>query len=173
VRGGHPRPGSARLVTVANLTHVTLQDANDSSPASIYQRLVRHPGDLASENTSCAARVAPIHTVGRYPRLLAAAVPATATRGNTAGRPALRAASVALAAAGDEISRWPLLDDGRDLGLRGGQVRFGGGTVLLISFRAVRWVTDATIDGTVRWNQSSGWATARLIVHRPGRPRCG
>jgi hypothetical protein len=159
---------SARVVRVANLTHVTLQDANDSCPASIYQRFVRHPADLASENTSCAGQVAPIHTVGAYPLRLADAVPATATRGNTAGRQALRAASVALASAGDEISRWPLLDDGHDLGLRGGRVSFSGGNVLRISLSNVRWVTDATIDGTARWNQSAGWVTARLTVHPAG-----
>ncbi len=159
---------SARLVTVANLTHVTLQDANDSCPASIYQRFVRHPGDLASEDTSCARRVSPIHTVGTYPLRLANAVPATPTHGNTAGRRALRAASIALASVGDEISRWPLLDGNRDLGLRGGKVRFSGGNVLRISLSRVRWVTDATIDGTARWNQSSGRVTARLTVHPAG-----
>jgi hypothetical protein len=29
-------------------------------------------------------------------------------------------------------------------------------------------VADATIDGTARWNQSSGWVTARLTVHPDG-----
>jgi pimeloyl-ACP methyl ester carboxylesterase len=159
---------SARLVTFANLTHVMLQDANDSCPASVYQRFVRHPGDLAHQNTSCARRVAPIHTVGTYPLRLADAVPATATHGNTAGRQALQAASVALASVGDEISRWPLLSDDHDLGLRGGRVVFSGGNVLRISLRGVRWVTNATIDGTARWNQSSGWVTARLTVHPDG-----
>jgi hypothetical protein len=155
---------SARLVTFANLTHVMLQDANDSCPASVYQRFVRHPGELAHENTSCAARVAPVHAVGGYPLRLASAIPATATRGNTAGRRALQAASVALASVGDEISRWPLLSDNHDRGLRGGRVLFSGGNVLRISLRDVRWVTNATIDGTAWWNQSSGWVTARLTV---------
>jgi pimeloyl-ACP methyl ester carboxylesterase len=159
---------SARLVTFANLTHVMLQDANDSCPALIYQRFVRHPGSLHRMNTSCARRVAPVHAVGSYPLRLAGAVPAVPVRGNQAGRTALQAASVALASAGDEISRWPLLSDDRDVGLRGGQVRFSGGNVLRISLRRVRWVTDAAIDGTARWDQSSGWVTARLTVY-PGR----
>ena len=81
---------SARVVRVANLTHVTLQDANDACPASIYQRFVRNPAGLASEDTSCAQHVAPIHTVGSYPLRLAGAVPATASQPNTAGRQALR-----------------------------------------------------------------------------------
>ena len=41
---GGPADGpSARLVTVANLTHVTLQDATTPCPASIYQRFIRDP----------------------------------------------------------------------------------------------------------------------------------
>jgi hypothetical protein len=54
----------ARLVTFQNLTHVTLQDANDACPASVYRRFVLDPRALPHENTSCARRVTPIHTVG-------------------------------------------------------------------------------------------------------------
>ena len=159
---------SARVVRVANLTHVTLQDANDSCPASIYQRFVRHPAGLPTENTACAPQVAPVHTVGTYPLRLADAVPATAAPGNTGSRQALQAASAALASVGDEISRWPLLDDDHDQGLRGGRVRFSGGNVLRISLSNVRWVIDATIDGTARWNQATGRVTARLTVRTAG-----
>ncbi len=156
---------SARLVTFANLTHVMLQDADDSCPAAVYRQFVRRPGDLHRLNVSCASRVAPVHTVGSYPLRLADAVPAAPAGGNTAGRLARQAASVALATVGDEISRWPLLGGDRDRGLRGGQVRFSGGNVLRISLSRVRWVTDALTDGTARWNQSSGWVTARLVVY--------
>lgn len=159
---------SARLVTVANLTHVTEQDANAACAMSIYQHFVIDPGDLASENTSCAGRVSPIHTVGSYPLRLADAVPATPVRGNSAGGQALRAATVAIASVGDEISRWPLLDGNRDLGLRGGSVVFTSGNDLRITIRGVRWVTDAAIDGTAVWDQASGWVTARLTVHPDG-----
>jgi pimeloyl-ACP methyl ester carboxylesterase len=156
---------SARLVTFPNLTHVMLQDADDSCPAAIYQGFVRHPRGLARQDVSCAAKVAPIHVVGSYPLRLQDAVPAAAARGNTAGPQALRAASVAVAAVGDEISRWPELGGDTDLGLRGGTVRFSGGNVLKISLTAVRWVTDAAIDGTARWDQSSGRVTASLTIH--------
>jgi pimeloyl-ACP methyl ester carboxylesterase len=159
---------TARVVRVANLTHVTLQDVNDSCPASIYQRFVRHPQDLARENTSCARHVAPIHTVGTYPRRLAEAVPATPTRGNTAGREALQAASVALASVGDEISRWPELADSHDRGMYGGRIRFSGTSTLRISLTSVRWVTNATINGTARWNLATNQVTARLTVRTPG-----
>jgi hypothetical protein len=157
---------SARLVRFANLTHVMLQDANDACAASILQRFISDPGGLKQENTSCAAKVAPIHTVGSYPLRLAQATPAKPTSGNVAGRQALAAASTALACVGDEISRFPLLDGGTDLALRGGQVTFtsGSGSILEISLRNARWVANATINGTARWNQATGWVTARLTV---------
>jgi pimeloyl-ACP methyl ester carboxylesterase len=159
---------SARLVTLANLTHVTEQDGDSGCAMSIYQRFVQDPGGLPDENTSCAGRVSPIHTVGSYPRVLADAVPARPLPGNRAGRQALRAATVALASVGDEVSRWPLLSGNRDLGLRGGRVAFSGGTDLKITLRGVRWVRGAVVDGTAVWDQSSGWVTARLTVHPDG-----
>ena len=161
---------SARLVTFANLTHVMLQDANDACPASVYQRFILDPGDLQHENASCARRVTPVHTVGTYPRLLTDAVPAKPLPGNAAGRAARQAASVALAAAGDEISRYPLLSGAHDQGLRGGTVTFAAGNQVSISFRNVRWVVNARIDGTARWNQSSGWVLAKLAVHAAAGP---
>jgi pimeloyl-ACP methyl ester carboxylesterase len=156
---------SARLVTLANLTHVTLQDANDACAASIYQRFVLRPGGLRTENTSCAARVTPVHAVGAYPRLLAGAVPATATRGNTAGRAALQAASVGVASVADELSRFPLLNGNHDLGLRGGQVTFTPGATLGVRLHGVRWVSDATTDGTASYDQQTGVVTASLVMH--------
>jgi pimeloyl-ACP methyl ester carboxylesterase len=158
---------SARLVRVANLTHVTLEDADDACPASIYQRFVADPGNLRQENVSCAARVAPVHTVGTYPLALADAAPAKAVAGNTASRTARQAAAIAVAAVGDEISRSPVLTSGTDLGLRGGSVTlsFSSGNELTISLNAVRWVTNAAIDGTATWDQSTGAVTARLVVH--------
>jgi hypothetical protein len=158
---------SARLVVLANLTHVTLQDANDACAASIYQRFVMRPGRLLRENTSCAPQVTPIHAVGSYPLRLASAVPATATAGNTAGRTALQAAAVAVTSVGDEISRYELLSGSRDLGLRGGRIRFsfGAGRDVRIRLTGVRWVTDATIDGTAQWDRGSDLVTARLVVH--------
>ena len=82
---------SARLVTLANLTHVTEQDGDSGCAMSIYQRFVSDPGGLPDENTSCAGRVSPIHTVGSYPRRLADAVPASPRPGNQpAARPSGR-----------------------------------------------------------------------------------
>ena len=38
-------------------------------------------------------------------------------------------------------------------------------TDLKITLHRVKWVSDAVIDGTALWDQSSGWLTARLTVH--------
>jgi hypothetical protein len=77
------------------------------------RRFVLRPGRLRSENTSCAPRVTPVHTVGTYPRLLDQARPATAARGNTAGRAARQGAAIGVASVADELSRFPLLDGDR------------------------------------------------------------
>ncbi|MGN6166661.1 MAG: hypothetical protein ACTHQQ_00620, partial [Solirubrobacteraceae bacterium] len=155
-------------IRVANLTHVTLQDSNDACPASIFQRFLRHPAGLARINASCARRVTPIHTVGTYPLRLADAVAATPRRGNQVRTRALQAASVALAAVGDETSRWPLLSGRRDLGVRGGKVTFSYGHPLEITLRGVRLVSDATINGTARWSRVADVVTARLTVRARG-----
>ena len=158
---------SARLVTVANLTHVALQDANDACPASIYQRFVLDPGNLQHEDASCAARVTPVHAVGAYPRHLAGVAPARPAPGNAAGRRARQAAAAALASAGDELSRFPMLDGNRDLGLRGGTVTFSGNG-LLATLHDVRWVTGVRTDGTARLDPGTGLVTARLTVRYGG-----
>ena len=159
---------SARVVRVANLTHVLLQDGDDACPASIFQRFLRHPGDLAHLSTSCAHRVAPVPAVGSYPSRLRDVVPARATAGDAAGRTALQAAAIAVASVGDEISRAPLLSGHRDLGLHGGQVRFSGGRMLRVELRGYRWVRDATVDGTALWDRRTGAVTARLTVRAAG-----
>ncbi len=159
---------SARVIRVANLTHVTLQDANDACPASIYQRFLRNPAALQRMNASCAPRVTPVHAVGAYPLRLADAAAARPSRGNETGTEALQAASVAVAAVGDETSRWPQLSGHRDLGLRGGTITFMPGRPLRMSFHSDRFVLDATIDGTASWNRQADTVSARLTVHIPG-----
>jgi pimeloyl-ACP methyl ester carboxylesterase len=159
---------SARLVTVANLTHVTEQDGDNVCAESVYRRFVARPARLATENTACAGRVAPIHTVGVYPLRLGQAVAARPAAGNRAGAAALRAVTVALASVGDEISRYPLLSGDVDRGLRGGRVTFSGGQVLRVRLSGVRWVTNATVTGTAWWNQATRRVRAVLTVRLAG-----
>ncbi len=164
----HDMGPSARVIRVANLTHVTLQDANDACPASLYQRFVRDPAGVAHMSASCAPRVTPIHTVGAYPSRLADAAAARPSRSNRASTQALQAAAVAVAAVGDETSRWPQLGGRRDLGLRGGTITFTRGRPLRIALHDVRFVLDATIDGTARWNRKADTVSGRLTVHVTG-----
>jgi hypothetical protein len=71
----------------------------------------------------------------------------------------------------DELSRFPLLDGDRDLGLRGGRVTFAPGPGLLnVRLRGVRWVRGATIDGTATFGRRTGQAVARLVVHLARAP---
>ena len=84
---------SARLVTLANLTHVTEQDGDSGCAMSIYQRFVRNPGGLPGENTSCARPGGP----DPHRRQLPAAArpgrpgdPAAAATGPAAGPPRRR-----------------------------------------------------------------------------------
>jgi hypothetical protein len=87
-----------------------------------------------------------------------------------AGRRARQAAAAALASAGDELSRYPLLGTDRDRGLRGGTVTFTPGHGLLVTLHNVAWVTGARTDGTARWDSSSGWVAAHLVVRYGGGP---
>ncbi len=103
---------SARVVRVANLTHVTLQGANDACPAQIFQTFLNNPAGLAHQNTSCAGRVAPIHAVGGYPLRLAQARPLT-PRPETGVQDRVAGGVDRAGAVGDEISRFPLLDGQR------------------------------------------------------------
>ncbi len=163
---------SARLVTLANLTHVTEQDGNSalrhvdlsalrprSRRAAWREHLVRGPRvpDPHCRQLSAGTR-------RRRPGEPAAWQPA--------GRQALRAATVALASVGDEVSRWPLLSGDRDLGLRGGRVTFSGGTDLKITLRGVRWVTRRRH----RWHRGLGSVVRlgdRPAYRAPGRRRGG
>jgi hypothetical protein len=138
------------------------------SPASIYRGFVADPGNLQQENTSCASRVTPVHTVGAYPGRLAGVTPAAPAPGNAADRSARQAAVAALASAADELSRFELLDGNRDRGLRGGTVTFSAGHGLLARLHGVRWVSDARTSGTARWDPATDQVTARLTVRYRG-----
>jgi pimeloyl-ACP methyl ester carboxylesterase len=167
-------PDVARVLRALRLGRVDLYgDSYGSWFAQVFAS--RYPGLLRSVTLDSTYRVLGLDpwyttTVVTARRAFAQACQrsvacAAATRG---GRQALRAATVALASVGDEVSRWPLLSDDHDLGLRGGRITFSGGTDLRIALHGVRWVSNATIDGRAVWGQSSGWVTARLTVHPDG-----
>ena len=161
---------SARVIVLPNLTHVTAEGDIFDCGSAIFRQFVADPGDLAHLNTSCARTIPEIHTVAAYPRTLSDVIPATARRGNTARTSALQAAAVAVAAVGDEIARKSYLVHDTDQGLRGGTIRFtpGHGEGTTITLQGVRWVDDATIDGTALRSAGNDRVVAHLTVRGPG-----
>jgi hypothetical protein len=157
---------SARVVVLHNLTHVTAEGVLVGCASSIYRAFVADPSDLATMDTSCAKNVAEIHTVPTNPMFLSQVIPATPLPGDTADRRVRQAAAVAVAAVGDEISRWPFVFASSDTGLRGGMTTFSGDSTVIMHLHHVRWVNDATVDGTARWRGDS--ATAHLVVRTGG-----
>lgn len=160
--------GAARLVTVANLTHVVL-DADDAScPTSIYRRFLRDPNSLLRLDTSCAPHVAPVHVVGVDPVNLAQVAPVHALAGNRVGVEGRKLAAVALAAVGDEISRWEMLTNNYDRGLLGGRVTFNGMQVIHMKFIDWRPMAGVSVNGTVTWIWATGRVRTRLTVDGKG-----
>jgi pimeloyl-ACP methyl ester carboxylesterase len=157
---------SARVVLLHNLTHVTAEGIRYGCASSIYRSFVANPGALAHLDVSCAKNVPEIHTVPTDPRILDRAIAATPLAGNGAGPRARKAAAVAVAAVGDEVSREPFLSGSSDPGARGGVATFTYGPPTVIRLHGVRWVADATVDGTATW--SGGQVTAHLVVHAKG-----
>ena len=82
---------------------------------------------------------------------------------------------MALAAVGDAVTRYNYVDGTRDLGLRGGRVTYrvdDATGAVTATLRAVRWVTDATVTGTVRAD-AVGLAAAAEVTVTPTRGRAG
>jgi hypothetical protein len=71
-----------------------------------------------------------------------------------------------VAAVGDEIAREPFLYSTSDTGERDGYATFAFGKTTAITMHDVRWVADATVDGTARWG--GGTVTAHLVVRAKG-----
>ncbi|MDH6119716.1 pimeloyl-ACP methyl ester carboxylesterase [Kitasatospora sp. GAS204A] len=164
---------SARLIAVPNLTHITAMP-NTAWPGpeacgqNLYRQFVDAPGRLGTLDTSCTTQTPPIPALGAFPQHLADALPATPSSGNFADGRALRAASVGASTVGDAIARNGYLDKKRDRGLRGGSWTSTSGTPTTFTFHDVRWVEDATVNGTARWDPTSGDVSAHLKVHCDG-----
>jgi pimeloyl-ACP methyl ester carboxylesterase len=151
--------GSAsQAVVVANEVHlVALDSPYECGPLLIRHFIVR-PG--AHLNTACAAHVPALRAVPNYPQTLSA-VRVAIGEGSTRTR---RLAAVAVAEAGDALIRYNYVDGDRDLGLRGGTVRYdAAGDATL---HAVRYTRDTTTSGTVRVTAHGG--AGRITVTGPG-----
>ena len=148
--------GGARTVVAANTVHLVALENSNPCGASLVRRFVARP--TARLDASCAARIPAIRAVPSFPRRFSDVTPA---RGH-ASRSVRRSAAIAVAAAGDARLRFDYVDGSRDLGLRGGTVRYDDGNATL---HAVRWTTDSTVSGTVTVTATG--AHARLTVTGP------
>ena len=98
---------NATMVTVENAVHVTALADFDRCATGIVRRFLRtlQPGD-----TSCAARLAELHVVARFPRHAAAAPGTALPRPGDRSRPLDRRAAWAAAhTVADALSRWWLM----------------------------------------------------------------
>ena len=166
--------GDTRAVVLANSTHV-VGEGDTSCGSQLVQEFVADPQAIASLNTSCAAAVPAIHTVGVYPATLAQEPPLTPSSGSSASPTALRLASAAVATAGDAIARYQSIEGSADHGLFGGRVRAKRGGELLILHRD-QLIPGVAVSGTVTLradpNPLSGDdALATLTVRASGAAR--
>ncbi len=150
-------PAAHAYVAANNVHLVALDSAYDCGP-QVVQQFVRHPE--AQPDTSCLLSIPTIRAVPNFPTTLAQATPAQ----GDAPLALRRLASVAVAEAGDALIRYDYVDAQRDLGLRGGRVRYDAdGNATL---RGVRYTVDTRVSGGVR--HTSTGASADLTITGPG-----
>jgi pimeloyl-ACP methyl ester carboxylesterase len=166
----------SRVVTLRNTVHVTSEGDTFLSDGArcarrILRRFLRAPQRLASLDTRCAARIATIHTPGAYPLDLADAAEATVVSGPDPGAVARRAVTVAAGALADATIRRYYSAADRGPGLRGGSFTAAGDAVVRLRLRAVRFVRDATVDGTGSWDPADGGVFGSVTVGAPDGTR--
>jgi pimeloyl-ACP methyl ester carboxylesterase len=163
---------SARAYVAQNNVHLVALTHEGECGARVMRRFIRAP--RARLKHGCLRRIPPIRAVPRFPRTLSQAQPAS----GPAGLRYRRLASIAVTAAGDGLIRYNYVDGRRDLGLRGGHIRYDhAGDERLVS---VRWTDDTTLNGRVSLTRSGahgvlratgpGGETHRLVL-RWGRGR--
>ncbi|UJB46150.1 alpha/beta hydrolase [Streptomyces sp. A1-5] len=160
---------SARFITVPNVTHITAMPERtrpgpEACGQSLYRQFLRNPADLKHLDVSCTRHTPAIPTLADYPTRLADTTPATPAPGNQARPGALRAAFVGASAVGDSIVRSGYLTHDRDTGLRGGTLTVTGAPQVHFTLTDIRWVTDATVNGTATWDRTNGTVTAHLRI---------
>ena len=154
------------FVELANSIHVTAVGDRDDCAAPIVRRFIRR---LDAGDTSCAGRIAEVHTVDSFPRRAADADPAEPSGGDRTSVRSRRAAAVAAMTVADTISRWAINYSGASRGLRGGRWSYSGDRVVRFRFRAARFARDVPVSGTATWRIADGAVRARLRL--PGRGR--
>jgi pimeloyl-ACP methyl ester carboxylesterase len=169
----HRQIGSAsRHIVTANEVHLVGLDSPYGCGESLIRRFMTTPSALHSLNASCAPAVPTVRTVGRYPRLVSGAAAAH----GSGSRLLRQRATVALDAAGDAAIRYNYVDGNRDLGLRGGKIRYHGATGELFTavLTKVMWTDDSTVSGHVTFspNALSGRGTVTIVGPSGAPLRC-
>ncbi len=169
----HRQIGSAsRAIVTANTVHLVALDDRYGCGAGLYRRFIAAPSTLHSLDASCAKQVPAVRTVGSFPLTVAAAAPAH----GPGARSMRQRAAVALEAAGDAAIRWNYVDGSRDVGLRGGTIRYHAahGTSYTAVLDRVRWTEDSTVSGHVTFSPNALSAKGTVTITGPaGKPlRC-
>jgi pimeloyl-ACP methyl ester carboxylesterase len=158
---------AARSVVVPNMVHLVALYDRYGCGVSIYRSFIRQPGKLATLDTSCAATVPEVHTLGAFATTVSGVTPATVSAGHESLLDR-RLAAVAVAAAGDAAYRYQYVDTNRELGLRGGSVRYStdaSGNVITAHLKGVQWTGDTWVDGSITTDYYGLGAAGALRIH--------
>ena len=151
-------------MTVENAVHVTALADFDRCATGIVRRFLR---TLDAGDTSCAARLAELHVVPRFPRRAAAAPGTAAPRPGDRSRPLDRRAAWAAAhAVADAVSRWWLMSGvararpaRRALPARGAYYSYAP---VRFRLRGLRFVRDVAVSGGAAWDRRARRVRARV-----------
>ena len=132
----------AKHIVVANSFHVDAVGDTDDCAVQILRRFVTTPTRWPKHG--CASRVAPVRTMGSFPRTLHA-VPAGTGHGTQLAR---RVAPAAAATVADLIDRWWNNYSGHGFGLRGGRWSYTGDRTTVFHLHGVRLTSDLAVSGT-------------------------
>lgn len=146
---------NATLVEVANSGHVAaLGDLNGCAASIVVGFVVsRNPGD-----TSCASDYPAVRTTDQFPTTVAD-VQFSEGPGTPVQR---RVATAAAGTVGDLFPRWYAMYGYDGVGLRGGAFKTRGWEQVRFNLTNLKWVSDLSISGKVKWNRSTGDVTASV-----------
>jgi pimeloyl-ACP methyl ester carboxylesterase len=153
VAGNFP---DSTFVEVANMVHVAALADYSRCTSDIVVRFVTTGGDAG--DTSCARRYNEVRTVEEFPRRLAEVTPA---RGAGRGRRA-KVVTAAVQTVGDMTARWWSMFGEEGVGLRGGTFTTTALDRPRFTMRDLAWVEDLQVSGRVRWDRTTGAASATL-----------
>ena len=157
---------NAKQVVVRNTGHVSALDDEDNCGSEIVRRFVQ---SLDAGDTSCAEKVAEVHSVSRFATKATDVDPATAGNGNQADESELRIAAATAQTIGDALARWWVNDSGKGVGLRGGTFKYATkGSHSLYKLNFLRWTDDLSVSGRVDWDYKfPGRVTANVQALAP------